>query len=207
MQGKGVVVQGRRWGAVVGLTIALLFGQACQGGATNSGMVAGGPAASLVTLPSSVVVIARRNGLDAYQADGNLQWSLLLPEGDQVAAAPVAALSSVTFVRGRKAIYAISPTGQLLWQASHLGGEDQVQGMVALNDSTVALTEEDRTVVALTPEGLRRWTYTLPEGERLITPPAVSPNSLLLLRTATTLHGVDSEGNLAWTAEIAPSQP
>jgi outer membrane protein assembly factor BamB len=197
--------RGAKHGLLLG--VVLLAGQACQRETAEPATGAAVPANSLVTLPSSVVVIARSNALEAYQADGNLLWKVVLPEGDRVMAAPVAALSSVTYVRGRDAIHAISPAGQLLWRGSHLGGEDQIQGIVALNDSTVAISEEDRHVIAFTAEGMRRWTYTLPEGERLVAPPAVSANSLLLLRTATTLHGVDSGGNLAWTAPLAESQP
>lgn len=194
-----------RWYLLLG--VVLLAGQACQRETAESATGTAMPANSLVALPSSVVVLARSNALEAYQADGNLLWKFVLPEGDQVMAAPVAALSSVAYVRGRDAIHAISPTGQLLWRATHLGGEDQIQGIVALNDSTVAISEEDRHVVAFTAEGTRRWTYTLPEGERLVAPLAVSPNSLLLLRTATTLHAVDSGGNLAWTTPIEQAQP
>ena len=189
------------------LVVVLLAGQACQRETAEPAIGTVRPANSLVALPSSVVVLARSNALEAYQADGNLLWKVVLPEGDQVMAPPVAALSSVAYVRGRDAIHAVSPTGQLLWRASHLGGEDQIQGIVALNDSTVAISEEDRHVVAFTAEGTRRWTYTLPEGERLVAPPVVSANSLLLLRTATTLHAVDSGGNLAWTTPIEQPQP
>ena len=197
----------RRVNCYLFLGVVLLAGQACQRETAEPATGTAIPANSLVALPSSVVVLARSNALEAYQADGNLLWKVVLPEGDQVMAAPVAALSSVAYVRGRDAIHAISPTGQLLWRGSHLGGEDQIQGIVALNDSTVAISEEDRHVVAFTAEGTRRWTYTLPEGERLVAPPAVSANSLLLLRTATTLHAVDSGGNLAWTTPLEQSQP
>jgi outer membrane protein assembly factor BamB len=206
MKINGSVARGRMSYSLL-LGVVLLAGQACQRETAEPATGAVAPANSLVALPSSVVVIARSNALEAYQADGNLLWKVVLPEGDQVMAAPVAALSSVAYVRGRDAIHAVSPTGQLLWRGTHLGGEDQIQGIVALNDSTVAISEEDRHVVAFTAEGTRRWTYTLPEGERLVAPPAVSANSLLLLRTATTLHAVDSGGNLAWTTPIEQSQP
>lgn len=196
-----------RWSYLILLGAVLLVTQACQKDEAKPETEGAQPSSGLVALPSSVVVLARSNALEAYQADGNLLWKVVLPEGDQVMAPPVAALSSVAYVRGRDAVHAVSPTGQLLWRASHLGGEDQIQGIVALNDSTVAISEEDRHVVAFTAEGTRRWTYTLPEGERLVAPPVVSANSLLLLRTATTLHAVDSGGNLAWTTPIEQPQP
>lgn len=157
---------------------------------------------SMVTLPSSTVVLGEGTKLLAYQPDGRMAWSFSLASGDTIATAPVAALSSVTYVRGQQELYAIAPDGKLLWQYRHQGASDAVKGITPLTDSTVAVTQEDRSLVAFSPEGQPRWTWSLPGNEKLVAPPVLTASSIVYLRTARNLYAIDSQGNLSWSAEI-----
>jgi len=158
---------------------------------------------ALAVLPSSMVVVAEGTRVVAYQPDGRQGWNFSLPDGEAVAAAPVAALSSVTYVRGEQTLFAIAPDGQVLWQSRHQGANDAVRGITPLSDSTVAITREDRSLVGYSAQGQVKWTYTLPENEKLVAPPVLALSSIVYLRTAKNLYAVDSGGNLAWTAELA----
>ncbi|NBO64871.1 MAG: hypothetical protein EBU88_08520, partial [Acidobacteria bacterium] len=166
-------------GLVIG--IALIFSlQGCQSMAKltrqDSGHQGGG---SLTVLPSSAVVVAEGSRVASYQPDGAVGWSFVLPEGEQVVAPPVAALSSVTYVRGEQTLFAIAPDGVALWQSRHSGAGDTIRGITPLGDSTVAITQDDRSLVAFTDRGQIRWTFALPDEERLIATPAIAANSLV----------------------------
>ncbi len=189
-----------------GMIIIMLFGlglmQAACGDSGSAPERSDTAGVAMVTLPSSTVVIGDEAKVLAYRPDGRLAWTFSLPGGDTIKAAPVAALSSVTYVRGRQELYAIGPDGTLLWQYKHQGGNDAIHGITPLTDSTVALTIEDRSLVALSSEGKPRWTWNLPENEKIIAGPVLTASSIVYLRTAKNLYAVDSSGNLSWSAEI-----
>ena len=163
---------------------------------------AAAPGTALAALPSSTAVLANNNEVMAYQPDGRKAWSFALPDNDTIAAPPVAALSSVTYVRGRQGLYAIAPDGKALWQAKHQGANDGLQGITPLSDSTVAITQEDRSLVGYSAQGQPKWTYNLPEGEKIVAAPVLAASSIVYLRTAKSVYAVDSQGNLAWVAEV-----
>jgi len=160
------------------------------------------PAATMVALPSSAVVVAVKSRVVSFQPDGAKGWTFSLPDGEAIVAAPVAALSSVTYVRGQQTLYAIAPDGVALWQSRHQGANDSINGLTPLSDSTVAITQEDKSLVAFDDKGQVKWTYNLPEGEKIVAPPVLAASSLVYLRTASTLYAIDSGGNLAWKTGI-----
>lgn len=171
-------------------------------GIISSGESENGPINSLTVLPSSAVVVAERSKVVSYQPDGTVGWSFTLPEDELITAAPVAALSSVTYVRGEQTLFAIAPDGVALWQSRHAGAGDTVRGITPLGDSTVAITQGDRSLVAFNTQGRIRWTYNLPAGETIAASPALAASSLIYLRSTSHLYAVDSTGNLAWRMEI-----
>lgn len=160
---------------------------------------------SLTALPSSVLVAALNNQVVAYGPDGKQGWAFNLPNGDTVAAPPAAAMSSVTYVRGAQGLYAIAPDGKLLWQAAHTHGGDAVKGLTPLADSTVAMTAGDSSLVGYNAQGQVKWTFTLPDGDKLTEPPVLAASSLVYVRSAKKLYAVDSQGNLSWQAELSES--
>lgn len=186
-------------GLVAGLTANLAGCRDASQTAGEKGLGAGG---SLTALPSSAVVVAGGSNVVAYQPDGARAWSVTLPDGETLAAPPVAALSSVTYVRGEQTLFAIAPDGRVLWQSRHQGANDTVNGITPLSDSTVALTQEDRALVAYSSQGDIRWTYNLPENEKLVAAPVLTPGGTVCLRTAGKLYAVDSGGNLAWSVAV-----
>lgn len=158
--------------------------------------------ASIVALPSSTAVVAGRHQITAFSPDGKQAWTFILPNNDTVAAPPAAALSSVTYVRGAQGLYAIAPDGKQLWQATHNGANDGVKGITPLADSTVAMTAGDNSLVGYNAQGQVKWTFTLPDGDKLTDAPVLAASSLVYVRSAKKLYAVDSQGNLAWQSEL-----
>jgi hypothetical protein len=185
------------------LILCLACSVACSGRPQAPGAPAAGGSA-LVTLPNSVVVVADAHRVMAFTPEGKPGWVFDLPAEDQVAAPPVAALNSTTYVRGAKALYAIGADGKQIWEAKHADGAAVVKGLVPLGDSTVAATAGDNSLVGYTAEGQTRWTFTLPDGDRLQAAPAIGANSLVYLRGGKRLYAVDSQGNLSWQAPLGP---
>ncbi len=171
-------------------------------GDLSPGEVGAQPGSTLVALPSSAVVVAVNSKVVSFQPDGAKSWTFSLPDGEAIVAAPVAALSSVTYVRGQQTLYAIAPDGVVLWQSRHQGASDSINGITPLSDSTVAVTQEDKSLVAFDDKGQVKWTYNLPDGEKIVAPPVLAASSLVYLRTAATLYAIDSGGNQAWKAAI-----
>lgn len=161
--------------------------------------------AALITLPSSAVVVAETNQVLAYNADGNKGWSFSLPDNDTVATRPVAALSSTTYIRGAQGLYAIAPDGKAIWQAKHTGANDTIKGLTPLGDSTVAITVGDTSLVGYNGQGQPKWTFKVPDGDKITASPALAANSLVYLRSAKKVYAVDSQGNLAWAAVVGES--
>jgi outer membrane protein assembly factor BamB len=187
-------------GWLLGVMVTFSF-TGCQSVSKLSGGEGGGGVSSLTALPSSAVVVAEGSRVVSYQPDGAVGWSFTLPEDEEVAAAPVAALSSVTYVRGEQTLFAIAPDGVALWQSRHTGAGDTIKGITPLGDSTVAITQDDRSLVAFTDRGQVRWTFSLPEDERIVAPPALTASSVVYLRSGRHLYAIDPTGNLAWKVE------
>jgi PQQ-like domain len=164
---------------------------------------ASGELFSLCSLGSSAAVISLAHHVTAYAPSGDLLWSIELPNSDTVDSPPVPALSSVTYVRGVHGIYAIAPDGKILWQAKNEDPGTQVHGLAALGDSTVAVTHGDNALVAYSNEGLPRWTFKLPAGDKLTALPVSAPNSYVYLRGMNSLYAVDGAGMLVWAKEIS----
>lgn len=170
---------------------------------TEAAATSGGASATaLVTLPSSAVVVSENNQVVSYNPDGNKGWTFALPDNDTVAARPVAALSSTTYVRGTQGLYALAPDGKTMWQAKHAGANDTIRGITPLSDSTVAITVGDNSLVGYNAQGQPKWTFKIPDGDKITALPALAASSIVYLRSAKKVYAVDSQGNLAWQAEI-----
>lgn len=157
---------------------------------------------SLIALPSSAIVVADRVQIIAYGADSKKMWSYSLPDNDVIATAPIAAGNSNTYVRGEKAVYAVTPDGKLGWSAKLEDTTGPIKGIVSLGDSTVAVTRGESQLVSYSHDGQVRWTFTLPDGDRLTAAPVTAPNSAIFMRGANGLYAVDPNGNLSWRSDI-----
>jgi outer membrane protein assembly factor BamB len=159
----------------------------------------------IVTLANSVVVAVAGGKVNAYAPDGQPRWSFDLPGGDKAVAAPAAAPNSVTYVRGAQWIFALSPDGQLLWQAKYSDDNAQIKSIVALTDSTTVVTTGDTTLVCYTTTGEVRWTYTLPDNDRLVRAPTTAPNGFVHVRSQNRLYAINAEGKWQWQADLPPA--
>jgi hypothetical protein len=185
------------WPLVLSLA---LFITGCSNEPTGTG--SGGASATMVALPSSLIVVAGRTQVIAVGPAGNPVWTYTLPNSDTVVSPPVAALNSATYIRGDKAIYALNAGGKELWQAKHEDPEGKVKGLIALTDSTVAATKGDTQLINYSGSGQPRWTFSVPNGDRITGPISVAASGLLFLRGAQKLYAVDPGGNLSWEADL-----
>jgi outer membrane protein assembly factor BamB len=156
----------------------------------------------VVTLPNSCVVIVSGGKVSAWEPNGQPRWRLDLPDGDRAVAPPAAAPSSVSYIRGAQSIYAVSPDGKLLWQAKYADDTAEIKSIVALSDSSAAVATGDTTVVCYATSGEVRWIYTLPDGDRLVAPPAPAANGLVHLRGRNRLYAVNAEGKWQWQVDL-----
>jgi|GEM_PF-2854711 len=169
---------------------------------TTEAAPAAAEATFMCSLPSSAVIVGVRDRVLSFGPGGDELWAVKLPDGDTVASVPVGALDSSAYIRGRNAIYAISPDGKIVWQAKDNDAASHVKGLVTLGDSTVAVTHGDNSVVSYTSKGQPRWTFPLPDGDKIIAPPIVAPNSGIYLRGASTMYAIDPQGLLTWEKEL-----
>jgi PQQ-like domain len=181
------------------MAAAMLQGACTGGGASSAGRLT---VPSLVVLPNSSVVMVEHSRVAAYSPNGDQMWSFELPAGDTVDARPVAALNSTAYVRGAQAIYALDPNGKLLWQSPHADHGAKVRGMVALGDSTLAITSGDNSLVAFDNSGKPRWTYQLPDGDGLTSTPVIAPNSAIYVRGRARIYAIGPQGNLLWAKAL-----
>jgi outer membrane protein assembly factor BamB len=157
----------------------------------------------MVALPSSVIVAAGHKRVEAFDPGGRTLWSFSLPDNDTVVSAPVASLNSICYIRGAQSVYAIAPDGKVIWQAKHDDPDGKVKGIVTLGDSTVAVTKSDSLLINYSATGQPRWTFTMPDGDRLTAPLVNAPNSIICMRGAAKIYAVDSGGNLSWQADFS----
>jgi len=155
--------------------------------------------AALTTLPTSSVVIAGKKGVVCFSHDGEKLWDFNLPEGEELAAPVTAAPNSVSFIRSSRSVFAISAEGKLLWTSNVETAV--VPAAVALGDSTVVVTTGSDTLVNLDGDrGTTRWSFRLPEGDRITAAPRVANNSWIYVRGNSRVYAVNSEGLPEWDA-------
>jgi outer membrane protein assembly factor BamB len=139
----------------------------------------------------------------AVQTDNQVAWETKLPN-DDVAIAPLAvALDSVTYVRGRKGLYAVQPDGKLGWQKpldARPHGTATLDAPVALSDSTVAISMGD-DVLRFDHSGAVKWRFTVPEGHQTGRLSAAMDGSLLV-PTSAGIYSINPDGNVGWRHPI-----
>jgi outer membrane protein assembly factor BamB len=164
-----------------------------------------GDGGGIATLANSAVVAVAGGKVNAYEPGGQPRWSFDLPGGDKAVAAPAAAPNSVTYVRGAQWIFALSPEGQMLWQAKYADDNSQIKSIVALSDSTAVVTTGDTTLFCYTTTGEMRWNYTLPDNDRIVRPPAPAPNGFVHVRSQNRLYAINAEGKWQWQVDLPPA--
>lgn len=156
---------------------------------------------ALTTLPTSAVVIAGKKAVVCYSHDGEKLWDFVLPEGEEVVAPVTSAPNSASFIRSATSVFAISADGKLLWTAKVETAT--VPAALALGDSTVVVTSGGDTLVNLDGDrGTSRWSFRLPDGDRITASPRVANNSWIYVRGAARVYAVNSDGLPEWDAAL-----
>jgi hypothetical protein len=160
----------------------------------------------LVLLPNSLVVEVGGSRVRAFDGEGSVRWELPLPDHD-VAVTPLsAARNSTTYVRGVRAVYAITPTGGIAWShsldpSSFPADRALIYAPVALADSGVALVLGRKSIVSLDSSGQPRWDGEVPSGDLVGVPRALGSGHLLV-PTTTGLYAFTPTGSVEW--RVAP---
>jgi outer membrane protein assembly factor BamB len=157
----------------------------------------------LVVLPNNVAIFSSDHRLLALQGDNQVAWETKLPNDDTAIAPLAVALNSMTYVRGKKGIYAVLPDGKLGWQKAldgHPHGMTTLDAPVALSDSTVALTAGD-DVLRFDHSGAVKWRFALPEGHQTGRLSATMDGSLLV-PTSAGIYSISPDGNVGWKHPI-----
>ncbi|MGK2859120.1 MAG: PQQ-binding-like beta-propeller repeat protein, partial [Thermoanaerobaculia bacterium] len=119
--------------------------------------------------------------------------------GEEVVAPVTSAPNSVAFIRSAGSVFAISASGKLLWTAKV--DTAVVPAALALGDSTVVVTSGSDALVNLDGDrGAVRWSFRLPEGDRITASPRVANNSWIYVRGNERLYAVNSDGLPEWDA-------
>jgi dolichol-phosphate mannosyltransferase len=159
----------------------------------------------IAVLHNNTAVHAHGSRLVALSG-GDVAWEFVLPNSDTIIAPLAVALNSVTYVRGARALHAVTPAGKSLWSKPLEGRSflksHAADSPVALTDSSVALVIND-DVVRFDMDGGVRWRVTLPDGHVVRRPTAGTDGSLILATTAG-LVALSPDGQIAWRRVISP---
>ncbi len=158
----------------------------------------------LVVLPNNTAIYARHDRLVAVRREGDILWEAKVPADDQIIAPVAVALNSTAYVRGSKALHAISPQGKWLWSKALDGSAftktPSVNAPVTFPDSTVAVAVGD-DLVRLDDKGVVRWHSTLPEGHVTASLRA-GMDGALFVPTSSGLYCISPDGNVSWVRAI-----
>jgi outer membrane protein assembly factor BamB len=157
----------------------------------------------LVVLPNNTALYSRKDRVVAVRREGDVVWEAVLPSNDSIVAQPAVALNSVAYVRGAKAIHALSPEGKWLWSkpidgAAALPAHASVP--VAFPDSTVAIVVGNE-IVKLDETGALRWRASLPEGT-VATAPRAGMDGALFVPTTAGLYCLSPDGSISWRRSV-----
>ncbi|MCA3011426.1 MAG: PQQ-binding-like beta-propeller repeat protein [Myxococcaceae bacterium] len=205
--------QHRQRSATIGALAALaLVVAACRpaGPAAGDGGAAG--AAVVFTRLDSVSVHyePQERRFTAWSPAGATVWTVTLPNDDVLVGVPCVAPDSSVYVRGRKALYALSPAGALAWDyaAAPLDEAPSLASPAALRNSGAVLATALNTVVALAPDGAEMWRHRLTKQRTLRSAPSVGPNGFVTFATSDGLTQIGEDGLTVWerpeTARAAP---
>src|SRR6266536_1494897 len=93
----------------------------------------------------------------ALHPDGTLRWSYDV--GQVITGAPAVTRGGVAYVPSGD-LYALDPTGSLLWEWVHPRGSYGIGGSPAVGaDGTIYVNSFNPTVYAINPDGTTKWTY------------------------------------------------
>jgi outer membrane protein assembly factor BamB len=158
----------------------------------------------LVVLPNNTALYARREHLVAVRREGEVLWEANLPSGDIIVAPLATALNSSAFVRGAKALHAISPEGKWLWskqlEGQAFGKRPATNAPTAFPDSTVAVAVGD-DILRFDEKGVLRWRVSLPEGH-LVARMRAGMDGAVFVPTTAGLYCLAPDGNVSWVRSI-----
>jgi hypothetical protein len=163
---------------------------------------------SLATRPdSTAVLVVSRDTLAAVQPSGQLAWVRRFPADDPMVVYPRIAANSMIYLLTRKNIHAIDSKGATLYQLPHPfepGELRKPEKMMVepMPDSTIVVSDGDRSLVSLDSAGSVRWRFTLPPRDSITSAPRAAANGSIYLRSRAWLYSLNHGGKQLWRVPL-----
>lgn len=194
------------------LTRCLALSLSACAGSAPSPPDGGFQASQLISRFDSVIVqyAPEESRLLAWSPAGKVLWSTPLPPGEQFVARPCVAPDSTVYLRGTRAVYALTVEGRLAWDYAipAFEGMRDLGAPAPMRNSGVVVAVAPNTVAALAPDGVEIWRHRLTRNRTLRSAPIVGPSGYITLATSDSLLQLGDDGLVVWDppagAKVAP---
>jgi outer membrane protein assembly factor BamB len=163
------------------------------------------PAASAITYPNgSVSTLDPARCSVRLLRDGTVKWARTLAGCDGFLSANVA-MDSTLYVRDPHTLSAFDADGTLKWAKKLEGAPplSQLATPAVLADSRAALATTSRGVTVFERDGTIAWSFSLPSGEDLVSPPAGMRTEGMILITERATYYLGATGEVRWRVDGA----
>jgi len=151
--------------------------------------------------PDNTTYIACDYGaLIARKPSGSIAWKFVLPDLDQITAAPVLADDGTILIGcSNDSIYALNPDGTLKW-ADSVGSQVWATGALGA-DGTAYFQTADTTVIALRSDGTQLWTFFTEGGNSA--PVVGTDGTVYAVNQNGTVYAINpSDGSQKWASSV-----
>jgi outer membrane protein assembly factor BamB len=140
----------------------------------------------------------------ALLRDGRLRWQRELPGCGGLLEAAVA-MDSVLYARDKATLTSIDPEGEVRWARALVDPPPPtvLAAPTALADSRVAVAATPHRVDVYEQDGNVAWSFAVPSGEILLSPPVGMKTEGLVLTTSVATYYVGTTGEVRWRVEGA----
>lgn len=138
--------------------------------------------------------------LIACNPSGSMAWKFVLPDLDQITAAPVLAADGTILIGcSNDSVYALNPNGTVKW-ADSVGGQVWATGALAV-DGTAYFQTADSMVIALRTDGTTAWTF--PSGGGYSAPVVGTDGTVYAVNEEGTVYAINpADGSQKWTYNL-----
>lgn len=134
-------------------------------------------------------------GFYAFNPDGTQKWMIETEYGIGFGYHPSIGANGIIYTSGSEKLYAISKTGEIIWEDDDGGG---ARAVAIGSDGTIYLSGTDVNVYAFTADGNTKWKSEFSSGQK--TTPAIGPDG--------TVYYINGDSSLiAYKNSMSPTKP
>jgi outer membrane protein assembly factor BamB len=160
-----------------------------------------------LTYPNGRVLVVEPGACRArLLGDGVTRWQREFPGCGGYLEAGVA-MDSVAYLRDPKTLVRIDPDGDVKWKQKLTDPAPPISiaTPTALADSRAALAATVKTVSVFERDGTVSWSFSLPSGEELVTPPSGMKTEGLVFGTTRAVYYLSASGEVRWRVPSSDS--